>query len=99
MPPADFDTTDNQESIVNVVTSFIADAKTAILVQPGETTLNNPPVNPKATAVIRASLSQNRLDGLSPKFMAVWFAVVSSIAKHRSRTLKRPAGLSRNRWQ
>jgi hypothetical protein len=60
MVPADFDTADNQarsgpllgESIVNVVTSVIADGKTAILVQPRKSTLNNPPINPKTTAVI-----------------------------------------------
>lgn len=96
MVPADFDTADNQESIVNVGTSVIADAKTAILVQPRKTTLNNPPINPKTTAVICTPLSQNWLDAPLAKFLAVWLAVVSSITQHRSRTPKWPADLARN---
>jgi hypothetical protein len=97
MVPADFDTADNQarsgpllgESIVNVVTSVIADGKTAILVEPRKTTLNNPPINPKTTAVICTPLSQNWLDAPLAKFLAVWLAVVSSITQHRSGTPKR----------
>ena len=96
MPPADFDTTDHQESIVNIVTSFIADAKTAILVQPRKTTLNNPPINPQTTAVIGTPLSQNWLDAPLAEFLAVWFAIISPITQHRSRTPKRPADLARN---
>ena len=74
MPPADFDTASNQESIANIVTSFIADAKTAILVQPRKTPLNNPPTNPRAIAVIGGPLSQNWLDAPLAKFLAVRFA-------------------------
>lgn len=96
MPPADFDTTDHQESIVNVVTSFIADAKTAILVQPRKSTLNHPPINPQTTAVIGTPLSQNGLDAPLAKFLAVWFAIISSITQHRNRTPKRPADLACN---
>ena len=97
MVPANFDTTNNQEGIVNVITSLITDAETSILMQPGKTTLNNPPVGPKPTAVIGASLSQHRLDALSTKFLAVWFAVVTPVTQHRSWTSKRSANLARNR--
>jgi len=96
MPPADFDTTDHQESIVNIVTSFIADAKTAILVQPRKSTLNNPPINPQTTAVIGTPLSQNWLDAPLAEFLAVWFAIISPITQHRNRTPERPADLARN---
>ena len=94
--PTDFDTTNHQESIVNIVTSFIADAKTAILVQPRKSTLNNPPINPQTTAVIGTPLSQHGLDAPLAKFLAVWFAIISSITQHRSRTPKWPADLARN---
>jgi len=96
MVPANFDTTNNHESIVDVATSFITDSKTTILVQPRKTTLNNPAINPKTTAVVATSFGQNWLDALSPKLLAMWFAVVSSVTKHRSRTSKRPANLARN---
>ena len=96
MVPAYFDTTNNQETFVDVVTSFVADAKTAILVQPRKTPFNNPAINPKTTAIIGASLSQHRPYALLANLLAVWFAVVSSIAKHRSRTPKWPAYLARN---
>jgi hypothetical protein len=96
MVPAYFDTSDNQESSMNVVTSFIADAKAAILMQPRKTPFNNPAINPKTTAVIRASLSQHGAYALWPKLSAMWFAVISSITKHRSRTPKRPADFAGN---
>jgi len=69
MIPAYFDTTNNQETLVDVVTSLIADAKTAILMQPRKTPFNNPPINPKATAIIGASVSQHRLYALLAKVL------------------------------
>lgn len=98
MVPADFDTTNSQESIVDVITSLIADAKTPILVQPRETTFYNPPINPKTTAVVGASSSQYGLDTPSAKLLAVWFTVVTSITQHRSWPSKGPADLARNSW-
>jgi len=85
MVPTDFNTT------------YITDAKTPILVQPRKTAFNNPPINPKTTAVIGASLSRHRLDAHSAKLLAVWFAVVTSITQQRCRMPKRPADLAGNR--
>lgn len=81
---------------MDVVTSFIADAKTAILMQPRKTPFDNPAINPKTTAIISASLSQHRPYALWAKLSAMWFAIISSIAKHRSWTSKRPADLAGN---
>ena len=94
MVPTDFNTTNNQESIVDVITSFITNAKTPILVQPRQTPLNNPPIYPKPTSVVSPSLSQNRLDTFSVKFLPMWFTVVTSITQHRTWTPKRSTDLS-----
>lgn len=94
MLPANFDTTNNHESMMDVAASFITDAKTSILMQPRKATLNNPPINPKTTAVVATSFSQNWLDTPSAKLLAMCFAVVSSVTKHRNRTPKRPANFT-----
>ncbi len=97
MVPADFDTSDRQESIVNIIASFIADAKATILMQPRQRTLHNPSVPPKATSMVGPSFSQERFDDLSPKLSPVRLAVIRSIPQHRNRTSKRPAHLACNR--
>jgi hypothetical protein len=94
MIPTDFDTPNSQKSIVDIITSFIADAETTVLVQPRKSTLNNPPVHPKTTSILCASLSQKGLNKLSTKLLAMRFAIVSSVPQNRSRTSNRPAYLA-----
>jgi hypothetical protein len=65
--------------------------------QPRQRTLNDPPVHPKTTAMADASLSQEGLDDLSAKVLAVRLAVVRSIPQHGRRTPKRPAYLACDR--
>ena len=94
MSPANFDACNSQECVVDVIASFIADAKTTILVQPRKSTLNDPAVYPKTTSVLCASSSQKGLDGLSAKLPAVRLAIVSSIPQYTSRASKWPAYLA-----
>ena len=96
MIPTDLDTADSQESVVDVITSLVADAETPILMQPREAALNYPPIDSKSTAIASASSSQNWLDALSAKLFAVWLAVVATITQHRSRTSQRSANFSGN---
>ena len=94
MIPTDFNTSNSQEGIVDIIASFIADAKPAILMQPRERPLNNPPIYPKATSIISAPLCQKRPDELSPKLPPVGLTVIGSITQHASRTPKGPANLA-----
>ena len=94
MIPTDFDTCNSQKSIVDITTSFITDTKTTIFVQPRKSTLNNPPIHPKTTSILRVSLSQKGLNKLSTKLLAMRFAIVSSVSQQRSRTSNRPTYLS-----
>ena len=96
MIPTDFDTGDNHEGTMDVVASLVADTKTPILMEPRKTTFNDPPIDSKSTAVVSTSSSQNWLDTPLTKLLAMWFAVVATITKHRSRTSQRPADLSGN---
>jgi hypothetical protein len=82
----DFDTTYNHECIMDVATSLVVDAKTPITMEPRKTTLNNTAIDSKSTAVVSASASQNWLDALLAKLLAMWSTVVGSIAQNRSRT-------------
>ena len=94
MIPTDFNTSNGQEGIVDIIASFIADAEPAILMQPRERPLHNPPVYPKATSIIGAPLCQKRSDELSPKLLPVGLTVIRSIPQHASRTPKGPANLA-----
>lgn len=79
---------------MDITASFITDTETTVLVQPRKSTLNHPPVHPKTTSILRASLSQKGLNKLSAKLLAMRFAIVSSVSQHRSRTSNRPAYLA-----
>ncbi len=61
MFPADFNTTNNQEGIVNIITPFIMNAKTPILVQPRQTTLSNPSIYLKFTTIKYTSFTFSQL--------------------------------------
>jgi hypothetical protein len=94
MTPTNFDTCNSQKSIMDITTSFITDSETTVLMQPRNSTLNNPPVHPKTTSILCASLSQKGLNKLSAKLLAMRFTIVSSVPQHRSRTSNRPAYLA-----
>jgi len=94
MIPTNFDTCNSQKSIVDITTSFITDTETTVFMKPRKSTLNNPPIHPKTTSILRASLSQKGLNKLSTKLLAMRFAIVSSVSQQRSRTSNRPTYLA-----
>jgi hypothetical protein len=97
MVPTYFDTTDHEESLVDVIASFIPNAKPTVLMKPRKATFYHPPIYPKATTIVGSSLSKLRRNSPFAKFLAMWLAVITAIAKDTVRTLKRSANLACNR--
>ena len=97
MIPTDFNTANNQESVMDVITSFIADAKTTILMQPRKSALNDLATYPQTTSIAGAPSSQEGLNDSSAKPTTMRLTVVSAIPQHRSRTPERSADLACNR--
>ena len=97
MVPTDFNTTNYQESLVDIIASFIANAKTTILMQPRKRTLDNPTAYPQTTSIAGAPSSQERLNDSSTELPTMRFAVISAIPQHRSRTPERSPHLACNR--
>jgi hypothetical protein len=83
---------------MDVITSFIAYTKPAVLMKPRKATFYHPPIYPKATAIVSSSLSKLRRNSPFAKFFAMWLAVITTIAKDTVRTLKRSANLACNWW-
>ena len=96
MVPTDFNTTNRQESIVDINASFIADTKTTVLMQPRNSPLYNPSAYPQTTSIAGKPLSQKGPDAVSAKLPTVRLAIVSTIPQHRSRTPERSADLTCN---
>ena len=94
MVPADFDATDREESLVDVIASFIANTKPAVLMKPRKAAFYHPPIYPKTTAIVGSSLRKLRRDSPFAEFFAMWLAVITAIAKDTVRTLKRSAHLA-----
>ncbi len=98
MVPTDFDTTDREKSLVDVIASFIANTKAAVLMKPRKAAFYHPPMYPKTTAIVSSSLGKLRHNSSLAKFFTMWLAVVTTIAKDAVRTLKRSANLTCNCW-
>jgi len=98
MVPTDFDTTNREESLADVIASFIANTKPAVLMKPRKATFYHPPIYPKATAIVSSSLGKLRRDSPFAKFLVMWLAVISTITKDTIRTLKRSANLACDWW-
>lgn len=96
MIPTDFDTTDYQESLVDIIASLVSNTKASVLMQPRQAAFHHPAVNPKPAAIFSAALSEQGNDSLTAKLSSVRFTVISPIAKNRIRTLKRSAHLACN---
>jgi len=98
MVPTDFDTADHEEGLVDVIASFIANTKAAILVKPRKAAFYHPPIYPKATAIIGSSLSKLRRNSPLTKCSAMWLAIITTITEDTVWTLKRSANLTGNGW-
>ncbi len=97
MVPTDFNTTDYQKGLVNIVSFFITNPKPSILVQPGKIPLYHPAVNSQSAAVLSSAFGQHRKDPFFPQLTAMLFAVIAAIPQQTIRFFNRPAHLTGNR--
>jgi len=91
MVPTNFNTTYCHKCLMNVITLFITDTKPSVLMQPRQTTLNHPAVNPKPTAIFGSTLGKKMKDSPASKLHSVWLTIISPVSKKTIRTLNRPA--------
>lgn len=94
MVPTDFDTTNNQKRLVDVVAFFITDAKASVLMQPGKTAFNYPAVHPQAASVLGSALGKQRYNPFSAKLPTMRFAVIGPISQCTIRTFNWPANFT-----
>lgn len=59
---ADQAAADREEGFVDVIAAFVADAQPSVLVQPGDRTLDDPPLRPKPRSVPALGPGDLRLD-------------------------------------
>src|SRR5210317_426318 len=97
MVPTDFNTTDYQKGLMDIVSFFITNPKPSILVQPGKTPLYHPAVNSQAAAVFSSAFGQHRNDPFFPQLTAMIFAVIAAIPQQTIRFFNGPAHLTGNR--
>ena len=96
MVPADLDTADFQERVMNVVAFLITNAKTPILMQPRDGAFYHPTVDTQSASVLGPALSQQRDDSPATDFSAMWFGIVAPVPQNTIRTLNRPADFACN---
>ena len=95
---ANQDTTDGEESPVDVVSPLVADAKSPELVQPGEGAFHHPPRLSQAASVGCISFRQDGLDTQRRKQAAGRIGIVSSISLNRIRTMAWTTAFAPDRW-
>jgi len=66
--------------------------------KPRKAAFYHPPIYPKTTAIANSSPGKLRCNSPLAEFFAMWFAVITTIAKDTVRTLKRSANLTSNWW-
>jgi len=92
----DHNTTQRQECLMYVGSSFITNTQPAKLMQPALRSLDNPAIDAKAASVLGSSTGQNRLDAALAKLVPMRLRIVSSIALDTFRTTTWSARLSGN---
>ena len=98
MIPADFNTADYQECLMNVIAFFISNAKTPILVQPRDGAFHHPAIDTQSASVFSPSFSQERDYSSATKFSSMRLRVITPIAKKTIGILKRSANFACN-WR
>jgi hypothetical protein len=79
---------------MNVVAFFITNAKTPILVQPGNTAFYDPAIDAQSASVFSPSFSQQGDYSSAAKLSPMWLRVITSISKKAIGMLKRSADLA-----
>jgi len=82
MIPTYFDTTNSQERFMNLRAFFITNSKSAVLVQPRNSSLNNPAIYPQTAAIFGSTFGKQGNNLSCTKLAAMWLAVVSPVC-HR----------------
>ena len=94
MVPADFDTANSKERLMNVVTPLITNAKTPILVQPRESSFYCPTIDTQSASIFGPALGQEWNNSSATKLSPMRFRVISSITKKAIGMLNRSANLA-----
>jgi hypothetical protein len=84
---ANEDTSQFEESFMNICSSFVAHAQAAQVVQPSEGALNHPAAFAKPAAVGHTTFRQQRLDAAPPQLVSMRLRIVSAVALHLVRSL------------
>lgn len=91
------DTGDCQKRLVQRRVPFVANAQTAVLVQPTDGALNHPAMDTQATSMGRFAFGQHRFDAAPAQCLAVRCGVVGAIALHTLRSFPWPSRFSGDR--
>ena len=67
---------------MDIVTSFVARAETAQLMEPTDRSFDNPAINAQTTAMLGITFCQDRFDALLPQHSAMRLGVVRAISLH-----------------
>lgn len=94
MVPANFYTANGHERFVDVIASFITNAKTAILMQPRETAFYHPAVDTQSAAIFGPAFSKKGDNSSLTKFSSMRFTVITPVSQHTIRTLNRSSNLA-----
>jgi hypothetical protein len=94
MVPADFDTADCQERLMNIVTFLITNTKTPILMQPGKTAFYHPAIDAQSASIFVPSFSHQGDNSSAAKLSAMRLRIISPITKNAIGMLKRSADLA-----
>lgn len=82
---------DGDEGLVDVGASFVADAESSVLVEPGQSALDDPALPAKTGAAWRASGGDERGDAALDQLLARSLVLVAAVAEHRLGSARRPA--------
>jgi hypothetical protein len=94
MVPADFNTADSQKRLMNVVAFLITNAKTPILMQPGNTAFYHPAIDAQSASVFSPAFSQQGDNSSAAKLLPMRLGVIAPITKDAVRTLNWSANLA-----
>lgn len=94
MIPTYFDTTNNQERFMNFWAFLVTNSKSSILMQPRNSSLNNPTIYTQTATVFGSTLSQDRFNTFLAKLLAMWFRIIAPVSKYTIRFAARTANLA-----
>jgi hypothetical protein len=92
--PTNKRTTDFQECLVDVGTSFITNSKSSELVQPRKSSFDDPSVNAQAAAILRVASCKDRLNASLVQFIPFKLGIICPISLNSVRSFSWSANLS-----